>query len=201
MNELKDERVKSLAADIKNHLPKLCGVDHLHDKDILKLAQYIFEGYILPHENVYVDDKHEIETLKRERDEARRLFDEEKAIVERIWKMLGSPTYEQLKGRSIYDLIQEKINDFAQARLMLEDVLVELDGYIDGAPDASGKSKISNSLCAEIDSFLTRTAPAESGKKIAERPVCPCCHGTGKDWSESCNCKEPVESARPRPRR
>ena len=30
-----------------------------------------------------------------------------RAIVSRIWVQLGSPTYEQLKGRSIYDLIDE----------------------------------------------------------------------------------------------
>ena len=31
----------------------------------------------------------------------------ERAIVSRIWTQLGSPTYEQLRGRSIYDLISE----------------------------------------------------------------------------------------------
>jgi len=31
----------------------------------------------------------------------------ERAIVSRIWTQLGSPTYAQLKGRSIYDLIEE----------------------------------------------------------------------------------------------
>src|SRR5229473_4803677 len=30
---------------------------------------------------------------------------EETAIVDRIWDMLGRPSYEELKGRSIYDLI------------------------------------------------------------------------------------------------
>lgn len=28
-------------------------------------------------------------------------------IVARIWEMLGNPTYEELNGRSIYDLIKE----------------------------------------------------------------------------------------------
>ena len=31
----------------------------------------------------------------------------ERDIVSRIWTQLGSPTYEQLRGRSIYDLISE----------------------------------------------------------------------------------------------
>lgn len=32
---------------------------------------------------------------------------ENKVIVSRIWKQLGSPTYAELKGRNIYDLIEE----------------------------------------------------------------------------------------------
>jgi hypothetical protein len=32
---------------------------------------------------------------------------EEVAIVNRIWAQLGSPTFDDLKGRSIYDLIDE----------------------------------------------------------------------------------------------
>lgn len=42
-----------------------------------------------------------IERIERERDE-------EKAIVDRIWDMLGRPSYEELAGRSIYDLIRAK---------------------------------------------------------------------------------------------
>jgi len=34
-------------------------------------------------------------------------LENERAIVSRIWVQLGSPTYAQLKGRSIYDLIDE----------------------------------------------------------------------------------------------
>lgn len=32
---------------------------------------------------------------------------EETAIVDRIWDLFGRPSYESLKGKSIYDLIQE----------------------------------------------------------------------------------------------
>jgi hypothetical protein len=42
---------------------------------------------------------------------------DETAIVDRIWKLLGSPTYEELAGRSIYDLIKEKIDTATQAAL------------------------------------------------------------------------------------
>ena len=38
----------------------------------------------------------------------------ERVIVSRIWTQLGSPTYEQLKGRSIYDLIEELKTDRAE---------------------------------------------------------------------------------------
>ncbi len=33
---------------------------------------------------------------------------EEKSIVDRIWAMFGSPDYKELRGRSIYDLIQSQ---------------------------------------------------------------------------------------------
>ena len=40
----------------------------------------------------------------------------ERAIVSRIWVQLGSPTYTDLKGRSIYDLIDEIKTDRAEAK-------------------------------------------------------------------------------------
>ena len=40
----------------------------------------------------------------------------ERAIVSRIWVQLGSPTYADLKGRSIYDLIDEIKTDRAEAK-------------------------------------------------------------------------------------
>ena len=38
-------------------------------------------------------------------DEAQRQFREEKNIVNRIWALFGPPSYEELNGKSIYDLI------------------------------------------------------------------------------------------------
>lgn len=32
---------------------------------------------------------------------------EERAIVDRIWNMFGRPSYEELNGRTIYDLIAD----------------------------------------------------------------------------------------------
>jgi hypothetical protein len=40
--------------------------------------------------------------------------DTEASIINRIWKQLGSPTYAELKGRSIYDLIDELKADAAK---------------------------------------------------------------------------------------
>ena len=45
---------------------------------------------------------------------------DERAIVSRIWTQLGSPTYEQLKGRSIYDLISELKAELAAERARLD---------------------------------------------------------------------------------
>lgn len=50
----------------------------------------------------------EIGRLRAERDEARDSLSEEVRIVNRIWEMYGSPSYEELAGRSIYDLISEE---------------------------------------------------------------------------------------------
>lgn len=46
-------------------------------------------------------------------DRLRAALDEQTAIVARIWVLLGSPTYEQLAGRSIYDLIGAMTADYA----------------------------------------------------------------------------------------
>ena len=43
-----------------------------------------------------------------------------RAIVSKIWVQLGSPTYEQLKGRSIYDLIDEMKAELAKERARLD---------------------------------------------------------------------------------
>lgn len=43
---------------------------------------------------------------ENEADQWRRKYEEERAIVDRIWKILGNPSYEELNGRSIYELIE-----------------------------------------------------------------------------------------------
>jgi len=49
-------------------------------------------------------------------------LENERAIVSRIWVQLGSPTYAQLNGRSIYDLIDEMKGELAAERARLDHV-------------------------------------------------------------------------------
>ena len=48
--------------------------------------------------------------LERELSALNARLAEETAIVDRIWDQLGSPSYEELKGRSIHDLIDEALS-------------------------------------------------------------------------------------------
>jgi hypothetical protein len=56
----------------------------------------------------------------------------ERAIVSRIWVQLGSPTYAQLKGRSIYCLIDEMKAELATERARLD--WLEDHGWVTGEP-------------------------------------------------------------------
>jgi hypothetical protein len=56
-----------------------------------------------------------------------RELSEEKAIVDRIWKLFGPPTYEELKGRSIYELIQGVQKEKAELERKLADARDELN--------------------------------------------------------------------------
>jgi len=56
----------------------------------------------------------------------------ERAIVSRIWVQLGSPTYAQLKGRSIYCLIDEMKAELAKERARLD--WLEDHGWLTGEP-------------------------------------------------------------------
>ena len=53
----------------------------------------------------------QIERLKTELDDSKFRYQQEYNIVDRIWKLLGNPPYLSLKGRSLYDLVQEKIDE------------------------------------------------------------------------------------------
>ena len=48
-----------------------------------------------------------LDAAAAENDRLAAAYAAEYAIVDRIWKQLGSPSYEELNGRTIYDLIDE----------------------------------------------------------------------------------------------
>ena len=73
-----------------------------------------------------MDDYAAIKDLQRE-------LATERAIVSRIWTQLGSPTYEQLKGRSIYDLIQELKAELTAERARLDWLLLDVVSRFDDA--------------------------------------------------------------------
>jgi hypothetical protein len=64
--------------------------------------------------------------VMRERDAAEAELAVERAIVSRVWVQLGSPTYAQLKGRSIYCLIDEMKAELAAERARLRDLWCEM---------------------------------------------------------------------------
>jgi len=68
--------------------------------------------------------------VMRERDAAEAELAVERAIVSRIWVQLGSPTYAQLKGRSIYCLIDEMKAELAADRARLDWLLSRMAGLV-----------------------------------------------------------------------
>lgn len=69
-------------------------------------------------------------------------YREEAAIVGRIWSMYGDPTYEQLKGLSIYDLITQT---FKQADCRHE------NADIKGFSDEFGMQEVSTYHCPDCN--------------------------------------------------
>jgi hypothetical protein len=56
------------------------------------------------------------------------LYEEEKQIVARIWEFLGSPSFEELKGRTLYDIIRKKEEELQRLQTrcaLLEQLLSE----------------------------------------------------------------------------
>lgn len=59
---------------------------------------------ITPEQERQLDHEREIEHLKSLNDDAH-------ATISRIWAILGNPTYEQMGGRTIYDLVESAVKD------------------------------------------------------------------------------------------
>ena len=71
--------------------------------------------------------------MEAQRDNWAAKFREEEKIVSRIWEILGNPTYEQLAGRSIYDLIAR----LTEGEMRMRSILVDADVWLaDDTPPA-----------------------------------------------------------------
>lgn len=71
----------------------------------------------------------------------RAAHDAKREIVGRIWKQLGSPTYEELKGRSIYDLIDEIKDERDAAIKERDEARAERDAAIQRAEHAEASAR------------------------------------------------------------
>ena len=74
-------------------------------------------AFIAPGERALQQAKDALLAHIRAKDAA---YEEQRAIVAEIWRILGSPSYEQLAGRSIYDLIQAKDERIAELERAFE---------------------------------------------------------------------------------
>lgn len=108
-----------------------------------------------------------LRSVERERDDARQLYEREYAIVARIWEQFGSPSYDDLKGRSIHDLVDDGI----QAALRLDAarrLLDELETW--EHPDDPGRSIIDSKgyqLIEEVGIMLGDEGPAKAAAAVA----------------------------------
>jgi len=50
---------------------------------------------------------HKLNNIQSAVDYWKERYEEERAIVDKIWAILGNPTYKELKGKSIYELIED----------------------------------------------------------------------------------------------
>ena len=82
-----------------------------------------------------------------------------RAIVSKIWVQLGSPTYEQLKGRSIYDLIDEMKAELTAERARLDWLVKSSDNplAINLFP-SYGWTEVKKTLRASIDAAMKEDA-------------------------------------------
>ena len=142
-----EARIKSdeeLFHDIRMKLTASCGDPYkLHDealdaiiaeRDQLRAeVERLKRDYDYDHKCLYeVRERCELWKQRAERAEAELKAEQDnsaineielrvsRAIVSKIWVQLGSPTYEQLKGRSIYDLIDELKAELAKERARLD---------------------------------------------------------------------------------
>jgi hypothetical protein len=103
---------------------ELCG--GLHEWDVLAVRAYARACV----DAAVKERDAEIALLKECLGRADRHLADETAIVDRIWYQLGRPTYEQLAGRTIYDLIDELKQRAERLRAALEEKVETLDNLV-----------------------------------------------------------------------
>ena len=124
--------------------------------------------------------------------------DAESSIVDRIWKLFGPPTYEQLAGQSIYDLVQAEIDghkrqilarEAAEAeRDRLREALMQLRGSVDGIlPDYEYLNQCKQLACAA----LAASEPKEPKRYNL------CGHPDHPDGA-ACQCMDPDAASEPK---
>ena len=119
-----------------------------------------------------------LDTAMDELEAARADLKQERAIVDRIWDQLGRPSYQELKGRSIYDLIDEKLCEIERLTQALNKArregLDEVTNYFSEMMMMNAKF-----MPGEIISILRafyEPSPAESNEvKNDRRELCPIC--------------------------
>lgn len=95
--------------------------------------------------------------------ELERDLKEERAIVDRIWSMLGRPSYESLKGRSIYDLIADLERDAGRWNFYVQSLLGQGDEDVPEWTWAFSTATTLETANAAIDTALA-SRPGAEGK-------------------------------------
>lgn len=80
-----------------------------------------------------------IEYGQREREHLLSLNNEAHAVISRIWAIFGTPSYEQLAGRSIYDLVREVKDRDEASQAILARIRRVREGYADQAKFADAE--------------------------------------------------------------
>jgi len=113
-SEKENEALKKEIAELKKYLPSPAELPE--PAETYMMTQYLVDGkahkpaHCLVVAKIYYDVLREdsvlqITALKKEIAALKVELADEKAIVDRIWAIFGTPSYEELKGRSIYDMI------------------------------------------------------------------------------------------------
>jgi hypothetical protein len=132
-----------------------------------------------------------LRTLARERDE-------QHGIVARIWELLGSPSYEDLAGRSIYDLIEELKADRARA----SSLEAQLAGAMEDAAHtlsrsrSAGVDQVIEQLEAAAEALASAPASNKEPAPMTKQPVTVRAYVDDYEFRGDEACHTPTENER-----